>query len=159
MGRIKESNQKGILRNFKYEVDSLERKYTMFIKHKVDKLISFEHLNFLNIDEPSYREYKETSDFKKILKISKEYKDRYRVELADNWNSYFDKKFTLDETAVLMRKLLLAFENDEGAIEKDIEKYSKDVIILDYLITAKHLLEMLADGENYDKFSRKSKIE
>ena len=58
-----------------------------------------------------------------------------------------------------MRKLLLAFENDEGAIEKDIEKYSKDVIILDYLITAKHLLEMLVDGENYEKFSRKSKIE
>ena len=96
LGRIKESSQKGILRNFKYEVETLERKYTMFIKHKVDKLISFEHLNFLNIDESSYREYKETSDFKKILKISKEYKDRYRVELADNWSSYFDKKFTLD---------------------------------------------------------------
>ena len=54
----------------------------MFIKHKVDKLISFEHLNFLKIDDVSYREYKETSDFKKIIKISKEYKDRYRVEIA-----------------------------------------------------------------------------
>jgi hypothetical protein len=45
-----------------------------------------------------------------------------------------------------MKKLLLAFENDESVIENDVEKYSKDVIILDYLITAKHLLEMLADG-------------
>ena len=95
LGRIKESSQKGMLKNFKYEVDSVERKYTIFIKHKVDKLISFEHLNFLNIDDASYREYKETSDFKKIIKISKEYKDRYRVELADNWNSYFDKRFTV----------------------------------------------------------------
>ena len=68
----------------------------MFIKHKIDKLISFEHLNFLNIDEASYRDYKETPDFKKILKISREYKDRYRVELADNWSSYFDKRFTVD---------------------------------------------------------------
>lgn len=68
----------------------------MFIKHKVDKLISFEQFNFLNIDEGTYREYKESTDFKKILKISKEYKDRYRVELADNWNSYFDKKFTVE---------------------------------------------------------------
>ena len=96
LARIRESSQKGVLRNFKYEADSLERKYTMFIKHKVDKLISFEHLNFLTIDENIYREYKESSDFKKILKISKEYKDRYRVELADNWNSYFDKRFTVD---------------------------------------------------------------
>jgi len=28
----------------------------------------------------------------------------------------------------------------------NIEKYEKDVVILDYLITAKQLLEMLVDG-------------
>lgn len=28
----------------------------------------------------------------------------------------------------------------------NIAKYEKDVVILDYLITAKQLLEMLADG-------------
>ena len=39
-----------------------------------------------------------------------------------------------------MRKLLSALENDEASIERDVERYSKDVIILDYLITAKHLL-------------------
>jgi len=92
----------------------------MFIRHKIDKLISFEQVNFLNIDENSYKDYKETSDFKKILKISKEYKDRYRVELADNWNSYFDKKFTVDETNVLMRRLLSSFENEEVIIEREI---------------------------------------
>jgi len=31
------------------------------------------------IDENTYKEYKETSDFKKIMKITKEYKDRYRT--------------------------------------------------------------------------------
>lgn len=58
-----------------------------------------------------------------------------------------------------MRKLLNVFESEEACIEREVERYSKDVIILDYLITAKHLLEMLSDGENYERFSRKSKIE
>ena len=128
------------MRNFKYEADSLERKYAGFIRHKIDKLISFEHMNFLNVEESVYKEYKETSDFKKILKISKEYKDRYKTELADHWSIYFDKRFTTEETTLLMRKMITAFEIEENSIEKDIDRYSKDVIILDYLITAKHLL-------------------
>jgi hypothetical protein len=36
--------------------------------------------------------------------------------------------------------------------EKDedfIKKYSKDIIILDYLITAKQLIEMLKQSDNY----------
>jgi len=48
---------------------------------------------------------------------------------------------------------------DEKCSKRIIDKYSKDVVILDYLITSKQLLEMLCDGENYEKFSRKSKIE
>jgi hypothetical protein len=55
LGRIRESTLKGALKKFKYEADSIERKYTMFIKHKVDKLISFENVNFLNIDENTYK--------------------------------------------------------------------------------------------------------
>jgi RNase H-fold protein (predicted Holliday junction resolvase) len=97
-------------------------------------------MNFLNVEEGVYKEYKETSDFKKILKISKEYKDRYKTELVDHWSIYFDKRFTTEETTLLMRKMITAFEIEENSIEKDIDRYSKDVIILDYLITAKHLL-------------------
>jgi hypothetical protein len=43
--------------------------------------------------------------------------------------------------------------------------FSKDIIILDYLITCKQLLEMIekevrVNGrENYEKFARKSRIE
>lgn len=43
----------------------------MFIKHKIEKLLSFEYMNFLSIDENTYKEYRETSDYKKIMKISK----------------------------------------------------------------------------------------
>lgn len=39
-----------------------------------------------------------------------------------------------------MRKIISAFELEEHSIERDIDRYSKDVIVLDYLITAKHLL-------------------
>jgi hypothetical protein len=39
-----------------------------------------------------------------------------------------------------MRKIIAAFELEHFSIEKDIEQYSKDIIILDYLITAKQLL-------------------
>lgn len=36
---------------------------------------------------------------------------------------------------------------------------SKDIIILDYLITCRQLLDMIKDGENYEKFTKKSRIE
>lgn len=39
-----------------------------------------------------------------------------------------------------MKKMIAAFEVEQKNVQKDIEKYSKDVIILDYLITAKQLL-------------------
>ena len=35
LGRIRESCQKGILKNFKFESDELERRYTQFVKHKI----------------------------------------------------------------------------------------------------------------------------
>lgn len=45
-----------------------------------------------------------------------------------------------------MRKMVSTFELEQNLIERDIDRYSKDVIVLDYLITAKHLLEMLTEG-------------
>jgi hypothetical protein len=41
------------------------------------------------------------------------------------------------------------FEQDPASIEADISEYEKDVVILDYLITAKQLIDMLANGECY----------
>ena len=50
-------------------------------------------------------------------------------------------------------------------MEEFINKNSKDIIILDYLITCKQLLEMIERDiknngiENYDRFAKKSRIE
>lgn len=37
--------------------------------------------------------------------------------------------------------------------------HNKEIIILDYLITAKQLIDLLKNGENFEKFARKSRIE
>lgn len=58
-----------------------------------------------------------------------------------------------------MKTMINMFLASKSMIESNIDKNSKDIVILDYLITSKQLLEMLSDGENYEKFSRKSKIE
>jgi len=39
-----------------------------------------------------------------------------------------------------MQKMIAIFEVEYFTVERDMEKYSKDIIILDYLITAKQLL-------------------
>ncbi len=39
--------------------------------------------------------------------------------------------------------------SDKDEIESDIQRYEKDVVVLDYLITAKQLLEIIGEGENY----------
>lgn len=58
LSKIKESSQRGIISQFSLESHHVEKKYTMFIKHKIEKLISFSNENFLGLDEHTYREYK-----------------------------------------------------------------------------------------------------
>ena len=41
LGRIKESSQKGMFYECKSDIKDVERQYTLFIKHKIDKLIAF----------------------------------------------------------------------------------------------------------------------
>jgi len=55
--------------------------------------------------------------------------------------------------------MTLMLDEKKDQVENDIGRYEKDIVILDYLITVKQLLEILKDGENFEKFSRKSKIE
>ena len=40
----------------------------------------------------------------------------------------------------------------------EIESLSKDIVILDYLMTCRQLIEMIKDGENYERFAKKSRI-
>lgn len=50
--------------------------------HKINKVRSMEYSNFLNTH--FYSQYKETSDYKKIAKISEEYFTRYSSELEED---------------------------------------------------------------------------
>lgn len=43
--------------------------------------------------------------------------------------------------------------------EAEVQKFSKDIVIVDYLMTAKQLIEMFVDREDYCFFSKKSRIE
>ena len=59
--------------------------YIGIIKHKIDNLLSFKSNNFIKTS--NYEEYKETSDYAKLMKIAKEYKERYVSEMKPYWNS------------------------------------------------------------------------
>jgi hypothetical protein len=39
------------------------------------------------------------------------------------------------------------------------KKNEREIVILDYLITSKQLIDILKNGENFEKFARKSRIE
>lgn len=55
------------------------RTYASIIKHKIENLNKFSTINFINAT--FYEEYKESSDYSKLMKIAKEYRERYSQEL------------------------------------------------------------------------------
>ena len=67
----------GILhnRNCSETVTDVFSLFTTIIKHKIINLKNFEDMNFLKVDK--YEDYQCTSDFKKLIKISKDYFERY----------------------------------------------------------------------------------
>ena len=81
------------------------------------------------------------------MKISQDYLDRYSVELKDYWNveNYANFNNSIGSVAEMMEyltnKLLDRVQEEDP--EKSVKHYSKDIIILDYLITCKQLLAMI----------------
>ncbi len=65
---------------------------------------------------------------------------------------------TLALIQVLFDSLKQVVQSDEEDLSY-IQSYSKDVIALDYLITAKQLIELYRNSEDYERFTRKSQIE
>ena len=59
--------------------------YVGVIKHKIDNVLSFNNINFLKVTY--YEEYKLSSDFEKIIKIAREYKNRYMKDLIIHWST------------------------------------------------------------------------
>ena len=89
LGRIKESSNEGIFRQNPTVCTMLFSAFTQIIEHKVTKLKEFDQTNYLKeeVDSQKYGEYKQTSDFKKLVKIAKDYYDRYSSELKSFWQS------------------------------------------------------------------------
>jgi hypothetical protein len=72
------------------------------------------------------------------MKIAKEYKDRYSNEVKQYWNSStcsFSTENTLNLIAQLQRLLTIREYQDDFILDN-----SKEIIILDYLITSKQLI-------------------
>lgn len=150
-----DSSKSGLLQHSKSEVDAIAANYVGIIRHKIENLLAFSHNNYINAS--NYEEYKQSSDFQKLLRIAKEYKDRYSNELKSYWESSkcaFATEPTLKLVAHLQKLLEIRSVQEDA-----IKKYEREIIIIDYLITSKQLIDILKNGENFEKFAKKSRIE
>lgn len=180
-GRIKESMGVGLFSD-NMRTNYLFKSFTNIIETKVGRLKEFERRNYLDIESQKYDEYRKTSDYKKLIKIAKDYHERYSSELSQFWqnktaadfqhssNPHNMYKQSIEEVSKSIEYLLISLQEKSdseyfGDYAKFIGDCSRDIVILDYLITCKQLLEMIdkevrANGcENYEKFARKSRIE
>jgi serine/threonine protein kinase len=83
-GQIRESCLTGLLKDCA-RTDALLRCFTRIIELKVTRLRDFEAANFLDIGAEKYEEYRRTSDFRKLVKIAKDYYERYSAQLSQHW--------------------------------------------------------------------------
>lgn len=72
------------------------------IKHKIENLLSFKSSNYIAV--AGYEDYKQSSDYQKLMKIAKEYKERYQSEMRPYWNSC-KCSFATDSTLALVAAL------------------------------------------------------
>lgn len=100
--RIKESMKSGLLQYSHNEVENIIYDFTGIIKHKIENLINLKTANI--ISPSSYEEYKDTNDYAKLMKISKEYKERYHLEMKSYWTNA-KWTFSTDNTVSLISYL------------------------------------------------------
>ena len=129
------------------------------------------------IDGSKYDEYRQTGDFKKLVKIAKDYYERYSGELKNYWQyrtvkNPFSKanhlyyREAIEEVSKSIEFLMSSLQENPEIQDcpEFLSEHSKDIIILDYLITCKQLLEMIerdiksSGMENYERFAKKSRI-
>jgi hypothetical protein len=155
MQKVKESSKVGLLSQVPAAVcEGLMNNYAGIIRHKINQLNNY-------IGCEGYAEYKKSSDFDKLMKIGKEYADRYRVELQRHWGAEY--QLSAEPTNQMIRHLYDSLETVVANMvrpEEDIGLVTKDVVILDYLITSHQLIEMIrSNPAGYERFARKSRIE
>ena len=110
LGRLKESVHNGLLGSSNCEdvVSDIFQLFTGIIKHKIVNLKKFETCNFLKIGK--YEEYRVTSDFKKLIKISRDYFERYSSELKIYWDKSDQYAVQTEDVDSLIHKLLETLE-------------------------------------------------
>jgi hypothetical protein len=102
--KIKESSKAGLLKGaHREEIDRIHKNYTAIIKSKIENLLAFKDHNFLQCE--GYREYKWTSDCDKLMKIAREYSDRYKADLQQYWSWESSADITLEPTNSLVMVL------------------------------------------------------
>lgn len=140
-----ESRRSGLLGEAVNVAEQVSFDYMGIIRHKIENLLGFRNNNYIGVG--GYEDYKQTSDCQKLMKIAREYKDRYQAEMRPYWNGG-RCNFATDSTLALvgaLLELLRSRENEEGFTAA----YAGDIIVLDYLMTAKQLIDILQHGENY----------
>lgn len=94
------------------------------------------------------------------MKISTEYCDRYRNDLQKYWDQEYS--LSIEPTNKMIIQLYELLDNTVKNManpEEEITVLSREVIILDYLITARQLIDMIKSHPSaYEKFARKSRI-
>lgn len=159
MQKMRESSKIGLLSQVNPEVyDGLMRSYAGIIRHKIEQLNSFESDNYINCE--GYADYKQSSDYEKLMKIAKEYNDRYKTEMQRFWSQEYE--LCSEPTNLMIRHLYDALTTVVSRMdnpEEEISMISKDIVILDYLITSHQLIEMVrSNPHGYERFARKSRI-
>jgi hypothetical protein len=85
LGRIAESRRSGLLGEAGQVTEQVMFDYMGIIKHKIENLLGFKNSNYIAAE--GYEEYKQSADCQKLLKIAKEYRERYQTEMRAYWNS------------------------------------------------------------------------
>ena len=84
MQRMRVSENSGLLNNIA-ALHPVMRAFTGIVKYKIQNLLGFASRNFINCQ--GYTQYKRTDDCIKLMKIAKEYNQRYEVELSAYWHN------------------------------------------------------------------------
>ena len=139
-----------LLQRINHEIDG---KISESVRDKMHGIIFMklkEVSDLKTLDKNKAGEYKKTVDFQKICQIVDQYQKKYEKEINSygKWNGYEGFQ---NELAEQIKSMFYDVK------ENDIEGSKEKVIILDYLITLRQLLGLLAK-EDVQLFHNKSKI-
>lgn len=137
------------------DTQKLTEELTGVIFHKLQVLCSCEASNPFAVEK--FREYRNTTDFKKFLAVASQYEAKYKEELhiytRADWKENYDN--ILEEIRMCIEGVYMTLQ---GIDPDDAPSCKDEIILVDYLITTYQLIQLVARGD-IKEFSKKSKIE